>query len=352
MDEPHASTQTATVLRNGKVLVTGGYGTGDITVETAELYDPKTGNWSSTGSMSTPRSGHTGTVLHNGKVLVAGGFNQGPGFPVVPAPVFATAELYDPKTGTWSPTGSMTSPRFDHTLTLLHNGEVLVAGGFSETTADGTPSGVLAIAEFYDPKTGTWNPTGSMVGARSSHTAAQLHNGHVLVAGGYGINDTALATAELYDPKTGTWSATGSMTTPGGIQTVTLLHSGEVLVAGGVNVSLPLPPGFPGLAAAELYDPKTGTWSPTGSMTSPRFGHTLTLLHNGKVLAAGGEDMDVSILKSAELYDPKTGIWSPTENLATLRAGHTATLLHNGKVLVAGGFFLFNPLTTAELYTP
>jgi hypothetical protein len=98
--------------------------------------------------------------------------------------------------------------------------------------------------------------------------------------------------------------ATGNMVTPRGFHTTTPLLNGKILVAGGVNASSPFPPGFPALAEAELYDPATGTWSATGSMTTPRFGNTLNLLFNGRVLAAGGEDKDVSVLQSSETYEP------------------------------------------------
>jgi N-acetylneuraminic acid mutarotase len=340
LSNPHGG--TATLLHDGTVLVAGG---GAPSVATAELYDPKTGSWSTVGSMSTPRTGHTATLLHNGMVLVTGGFDQMACFPNCTPPVFATTELYDPNTATWSATGSMTSARAQHTATLLHDGKVLVAGGFSETE-------VLASAEIYDPKSGSWIPTGTMSNARFVHTANQLHGGEPLVSGGYDNGGSALATAELYDQKTGTWSATGSMNTPRGFHRAVLLPDGKVLAAGGVNVPFPLPNGFPGLASAELYDPKTGTWSTTGEMINARFGHTLTLLHDGQVLAAGGEDMDVSVLQSAELYEPKTESWSTTPNMTTPRAGHTATLLHNGVVLVAGGFFIGTGLETAELYEP
>jgi hypothetical protein len=191
-----------------------------------------------------------------------------------------------------------------------------------------------------------------MMNARFSHRANQLHTGEPLISGGYDEFGSALATAELYDQKTGTWSATGNMNVPRGVHESVLLHDGKVLVAGGINAPFPLPIGFPGLASAELYDPKTGDWSATGNMTSARFSHTLTLLHNGHVLAAGGEDMDASVLGSAELFDPQAGFWSPTANMTTPRATHTATLLHNGDVLVAGGFFVGTGLKTAELYEP
>ena len=341
----HGNGATSTLLHKGEVLVTGGLGDNDDSVATAELYDPGSGSWNSVGTMSTPRTGHTATLLHNGVVLVTGGFDQMACFPNCTPPVFATAELYDPKTGTWSATGSMNSPRAQHTAVLLNDGKVLVAGGFSN-------SGVVSSAETYDPKTGIWNPTGGMLDARAFHTANKLHDGQPLVSGGYDNAGSALATAELYDQKTGGWTATGSLNIPRGVHEAVLLHNGKVLVAGGINVPFPLPSGFPGLASAELYDPKTGVWTPTGNMTTPRFVHTLTLLHNGEVLAAGGEDTDVSVLQTAELYDSQSGVWSATANMTTPQATHTATLLHNGDVLVAGGFFIGTGLKSAELYEP
>lgn len=345
MSSAHGNGDTATLLHNGKVLVVGGLGVNNASVATAELYDPHTGFWSSIGNMGSPRSGHTATLLHNGMVLVTGGLDQMECFPSCIPPVFVSAELYDPKTGSWSPTGSMSTARAQHTAVLLHDGKVLVAGGFSN-------SEVLSSAEIYDPKSGLWAQTGSMSHARFSHICDQLHGEEALVCGGYDNSGNALGSAELYDPHNGIWSATGSMNVARGFHSAVRLHNGLVLAAGGINVPFPLPPGFPGLSSAELYDPKTGTWSKTGNMLSARFDHTLTLLHNGDVLAAGGENMDVSVLQSAELFEAKSGVWTNTANMTTPRTTHTATLLHNGEVLVAGGFVIGTGLNSAELYSP
>ena len=182
---PHALCHTATLLPNGKVLVAGGLGDGDVALASAELYDPASGTWAATGSLPTPLQAHTATLLPNGKVLVAGGSNDG-------LTVTASAELYDPTSGTWTATSSLAVPRADHTATLLPDGRVLVPGG----TTDGVSG--LASAELYNPASGTWTPTGSLATARAGHTATWLPNGKVLVAAG-GNGGGELASAELYD---------------------------------------------------------------------------------------------------------------------------------------------------------
>src|SRR5439155_1631242 len=157
----------------------------------AELYDPTSGTWTATGSLGAARGEHTATLLPNGKVLVAGGVSNSYSFLV-------NAELYDPASGTWTATGSLGAARSDHTATLLPNGKVLVAGGFNGNLDTGFN---LASAELYDPASGTWTATGSLGFARGAHTATLLPNGRVLIAPGVGpggAQEFVLATAELY----------------------------------------------------------------------------------------------------------------------------------------------------------
>ncbi|MGB7068152.1 MAG: kelch repeat-containing protein [Pyrinomonadaceae bacterium] len=229
MDAPHHNGHTATRLRTGKVLVAGGLGDNNATVATAEIYDPATGTWSATASMSVPRSSHAATLLRNGKVLVTGGFDQRICFPDCVAPVYESAEIYDPQTGIWSSAGNMSTARYAQTATRLRNGDVLVAGGLDQADA------ALSSAEIYDIKTGTWQSTANMLTARGFFTEVRLHNGKVLVAGGLGSGGVAVAAAELYNPKTGTWKATGAMSTERFNHTAASLHGGRVLVAGGYN---------------------------------------------------------------------------------------------------------------------
>lgn len=334
---------TLTMLRDGRVLVVGGNLHIGL-LASAELYDPRTGEWSSAGSLTTGREYQTATLLADGRVLVAGGYSQ--------PDTLASAELYNPTKGTWTATSSMIEPRALGTATLLPNGDVLVVGG--EVLGSGPH--LLASAELYDPTSGAWHATGSMRTPRSGHSATLLPNGKVLVVGGRDFASgadraTVLSSAELFDPTTGTWTATGDLAVARTGHTATMLKDGEVLVAGGVRGVDP--GGF--LASAELYDPSTGRWSATGSMTSVRVNASATLLLDGRVLIAGGTDPDlIDVVASAELYDPSTGTWSPTVSLGTGRAGHTAVLLGDGHVLVVGGErgSPTDALASAELYDP
>ncbi|CAF4038685.1 unnamed protein product [Rotaria sp. Silwood1] len=177
------------------------------------------------------------------------------------------------------------------------------------------------------------NPKLPVVRARRVDILALFGAG---VAGGSYLNS-----AELYDPSTGTWTNTGSMSTAREYHTASVLTNGKVLVAGGLSSSY--------WNSAESYDPSTGTWTNTSSMSTARFYHTASVLTNGKVLVAGGSSG--SYLKSAELYDPLTGTWTNTSSMSTARYRHTASILTNGKVLVTAGYS-GSYLNSAELYQP
>ena len=332
---------TATLLPDGSVLVAGGSADGSGGSEpfaSAELFDPASGSWLATGSMLEGRQGQTATLLLDGTVLVTGGYTGAGG------PALISVELYDPVTGTWTATGDMMQARVGHTATLLPDGRLLVAGGI-ECCANRVVGDRLASAELYDPITGTWTATEAMIQARDGHSATLLPDGRVLVAGGHAAD--RVASAELYDPVAGTWAATGDMTEPYYGHTASLLLDGTVLVAGG---DAPSGPGARAWPHAELYDPVTGTWVATREMITPRLGHTATLLADGRVLVTGGANPG-DAGSAAELYDPVTGRWRAIGDMIQARSGHTATLLPDGRVLVVGGVGS-EQQSAAELYQP
>ena len=334
--------QTATALDDGRVLVAGGYTRGDVALASAFLFDPQTATFTPAGFLAAARGYDTATRLVDGRVLIAGGNPQQWQFN---GPFLASAELFDPKTGTFSPTGALATARNLQTATLLADGRVLIAGG------NDRQAHALVSAELYDPKTGTFSPTGSLVAARGFHTATLLADGRVLITGGAanGWNGNFMASAELHDPETGTFTATGSMADPRGNHTAILLADGRVLITGGTG------DGTTSHASAELYDPKTGTFTATGSMAARTF-HDATKLGDGRVLVTGGDPAgwlyDGPFLASADIYDPKTGTFTETGSMASRRTYHTATLLADGRVLVTAGYGDTGPLASAEIYDP
>jgi Galactose oxidase, central domain len=320
------SNHTATLLASGKVLVAGGHDPADgNTLASAELYDPASGTFSTTGSLGNARQGHTATLLSSGKVLMTGGLDSNQN-------VCATTELYDPTNGTFSTTGSLGSARQGHTATLLSSGKVLITGGLD---VDVRP---VTTVELYDPETGSFSPAGSLGNALTVVTATLLNSGKAIITGFLDTGTALIPVAELYDPASGSFSPTGSPETTLLIAAATLLNNGKVLIAGGLS--------FNGAAASsELYDPAIGIFSSTRDMTAARYSNSATLLSDGRVLMAGGIDASGETTSTAEFYDPATGSFSVTGNMAVPRDGHTATLLQDGRVLVAGGAD-----ASAELY--
>ena len=336
---------TATRLSDGKVLVVGGFD-GSAPVRTAELYDPATGLFTpTTGSMTTPRQNHSASLLADGKVLIAGGLVNNN------LVATATAEIYDPGTGTFSAAAnSMPDARSDFTATTLPSGKVLIAGGAVRST-----STFLTTATLYDPTTRSFGATGSLRTGRAAAVAVLLQGGKVLVAGGAaggsGSSVTYLASAEIYDGATGLFTATGPMPVARLADTATALQvsgsppaaSGAILVAGGATPF--------SLATADLYDQAGGTFAATGSMAESRSFQTASLLPDGRVLVAGGSSGS-SILSTSELYDPVLGAFAPSgHDMVVPRYRQTATELQDGRVLVAGGRNTNGVLSTAR-YPP
>jgi Galactose oxidase, central domain/Kelch motif/FG-GAP-like repeat/FG-GAP repeat len=218
------SGHTATLLANGKVLITGGVATensGDAATTRTELYDPTSGEWTAGARLATPRIGHTTTLLPSGKVLVAGG--QGDGFRI------NSTELFDPSTNTWQPVGNMAISRSGHAATLLANGNVLVSGGF-------TSSDFMSSAEIYDVNANSWRTASPMAVSRIGHAMTTLSNGKVLAYGGYlGTAAQYNDSAEIYDPIMNKWIPVGTMTAPRDQFATVLLPNDRVVALGGAG---------------------------------------------------------------------------------------------------------------------
>jgi len=392
--------QTATLLPDGDVLVAGGFVSCDddfcSDAKSAELYDPATGRFTLTGPMHQAGEQEMATLLANGEALVAGGYNDGGDSGT--AFRLSSAELYNPAAGTWSLTAPMPAPRYGGTATLLPSGWVLVAGGGPVT------------AEIYQPQRALWVPAGAMSTTRFQPTATLLPSGYVLVTGGDDSGGVPLNTAELF------LAGRGPLVTltPGALAfdgqqvgsagpvrtySVTNLGSADLRVAGvelagadpgdfrasAACVGVPVPPGHscqvsvrfaptatglrqaavlladnapgsPQAVAASGYGGGPDAFVPVGPMSLASHAFSATLLGDGRVLIAGGQNGALTSLATAELYDPGTRSFSATGSLVTARAYPAAALLPDGDVLVAGGLTggvdNLKTLASAELYNP
>jgi hypothetical protein len=332
------------LLPSNSVLLVGGIGISSRLTSVIQ-YDPTSATFSTAGDMDAPYD--TATLLADGRILLAGGG----GFVSlgINGAVQTTAELYDPVSGTFSSTGPTIDGFSSAAAVRLSDGRILFTGGRIASQA----SAPTATAEIYSPESGTFTFTGSMITPRYNHTATLLQNGQVLVAGGTSIKTGApLTSAELYDPSRGVFVSVGNMTTAHSNQTATLLEDGRVLIAGGSNQ----PDTAKGSVSprAELYEPLSQTFTATGAMQTPREFHTATRLANGIVLIAGGDDAE-TILSSMELYDPANGAFIPAAAMTVPREELSATVLSDGNVLIAGGLTAFTEGATtnsAELYEP
>jgi hypothetical protein len=328
---------TATLLPNGKVLIAGGQSDGFQSLAGAELYDPSTRTFAPTGSMITPRYAHSATLLADGRVLIAGGrgvVTAG----VANGPSVVTAEIYDPSTGVFTATGDLTSIGGEvyanpwAVTTLLPDGRVFVAATNN--------------AEIYDPHSGTFTPTGpyadpSLVDA----TATLLTNGKVLVTGC--AADCSVGVAELFDPQSGTFGVTGPMLAkyfPDYGYTATVLTDGRVLFMGSND--------WPELADVEVYDPTVGTFASIADPVSQEVAPA-SRLTDGTVLIAGGQVTGGGGSAVAELYVPASGTFESVGEMTTARHSHTATPLPDDTVLITGGFSVWpDPTSSAEVYKP
>lgn len=274
--------------------------------------------------MRANRAAHTATLLMDGRVLVAGGFTE--------KGSQLGSEVYDAAAARFIGAAAMVETRHSHTATRLPDGQVLIVGGYGAGTR------VLSSAERFDPRTNAFTPARALLTARANHVAVRLRSGQVLIAGGLGEGWTYLSSMEVYDPATRTFVAAGHMTMPRESHTAVRLASGDVLIAGGhegPRRTLTLH------ASAEMFDAGTRTVRRVGNMRVRRHKHDAVLLRDGRVLVTGGSDErdGDGAYTSTELFDPARGVFTPGPAMRRARYKHqgSAVLLGNGTVLVSGG---------------
>jgi N-acetylneuraminic acid mutarotase len=334
--------QAIAVLPGNRVLVAGGMNHGSV-LASSEVYDPATGEWSVTRDLLQARSAVSAALLGSGNVLLAGGCIAACNAPT------ATTEMYDPTAGTWSNTGSLNVPRYFHSTTVLQDGKVLVVGGCISPDC----TNLTASAELYNPDTGTWSLAAPLSDAREAHTATLLADGRVLVTGGYGAT-RILAATEIYDPATNQWTRVGNLGMARVMHSATVLD-GSAMVVGGRGGDFGAM-----LCSTEIFDLATGRWSYGPSVVKMVQQHTAALLLDGTLLVAGGtgvKEMNGQIVfwskTRAGFYQRSAGTWTQTGRLNHPRSAHAAVLLNDGRVLAVGGLDSKGvDLATAELYTP
>lgn len=346
---PVGESMTATLLSDGKVLITGGLrslGAGDEFEDKAYLYDPTGKQFVATGKMTEPRAYHTATLLTNGQVLVVGGKNS--------KAYLKTAELFDPKTGTFTATAkSMPYSRWDHAAVRLNKDSmVLVSGGFG--SSDSVTSMVL-----YHPGQKDWIlPPASMTEKRRGHSMTLLKTGKVLIAGGIqGKNSWTYVssnTMELFDTAGTITALKDNMNYRRAFHSANLIPStGNVLIVGGVCWGNDCS----GTKVNDLYKAASNSVSKVSSLGNPPVGHATAVLKDSRVLVVGSNADDPKDRKKAVIYTPGGGLlaWKAAPDMLVARSHAVAVALNDGTVLVAGGIETKKPYTyakKAELFHP
>ncbi len=364
---------TATLLNDGRVLVTGGadplslklFG-GDYgfsSMASAEIYDPASGTWSEAASMTEPRGGHTATLLPNGEVLVAGGASPGPYLSESGLANFSSvtsAAIYNPARNDWRAVDPVKIAHVFHSATLLPDGRVLIAGGdFDYNGFYGKPELFSYETEYFDPAREAWSPGGPFSTytffpnqtGRFGHGALLLPDHRLLVVGGrevvphpWGSVAIDFGNTELFRPGTGTWKPAATMATACFRPVLHLLNDGTMLLAAWYTY----------FSIAARYDPVLDRWSSAPASAQVHVSGCGVSLADGRLLVAGGlvgsEIADASNppIVSCEIFSPLTRQWNPAGPMKTGRANGTLTRLQDGRVLAAGG----STEPTAELFMP
>ena len=321
---------TATKLESGEILIVAGL-TKTSPLDDFEIYDPARGIFKIYKTQGLrPRGWHKATPLEGGGVLVSGGWTNG-------GEALRDSFLIQPGGGVRARV-MMKYGRYDHTMTKLPTGDVLIAGGNDGKRA-------VRHLEIYTPdKKGFIPARRPMLTPRQQHTATTLPGGNVLILGG--AQGKGARYAELYLPAQGRTRLVRSLTTQRSRHSATRLRDGRVLIAGGLGREKTL-------RSAEIFDPRAEKFIPLhNKLRVNRQQHTATLLPDGRVVLTGGWGGDGRTLAGVEVYEPEKGcFWQTGGEMKFPRRLHTATSLGEGRILIAGGASEDEVLRSAEILT-
>lgn len=321
---------TATALENGDVAVLGGRSIpSGQTVTAIEVVSGDSGQWRASGALGLGRTYHAATALADGRVLITGGQTTNPtGYATT-----ASAELFDPRSGSITAAAPLGSPRHSHQAVLLADGRVLVAG--DRYDALGT--------ELWSPGTGRWQPAGDLPSATSLHSLVALPGGGAALIGGIGVSyvfdgptrvqrSATLDHVLVWTPETSSWSPAARLGSPRTAASATVLADGRVLVVGGADERRIL-------RTAEICDLTQGTCRPTGSLVRPRSAHQAVTLATGEIAVIGGMTGPVSNSRPVleiEIWNPRTGRWRQAKPRIRQAHGVQVAPLPGGDWLVLG----------------
>lgn len=311
-DERQSTMTSIVKLSENRYMFIGIAASGEELAGAAEIFDTDKQSWRQLPSPSTVRPSPATVMLQDGRVLVIGGWDIRDYDGSRPPVYLKDTEIFDPDTETWQQAASMNHTASQQAVALLQDGRVMVVHSF------------LSSAEIYDPADDSWMLTAEIDGIPYSPRAVVLSDGRVLLTGVISDELEDSRHIERYDPDTDTWIPIDPET-------------GEEIEAPKI--------------VSEIYDPANDTWTATEAMDEVHTSHTITLLPDGRAIVTGGLDFKVSaslvgeewkstnqFLFSTEIFNPETNEWTSGPEMSGPRYGHTATLLPDGRIFIFGGF--------------
>ncbi len=278
--------------------------------------------WHSIAPMHFQRTELCAVAFPDGRVLVAGG-NDG-------SEVLSSCEIYDPKTNTWTLTGSMNEPRYRFPMITLSDGHIMVAGGLTDMVTS-TTAGV----EIYDTQTGVWTQMAPMSTPRENLPLDLLSDGKVFICGGANANTgTYLSSTEIYDPSTNTYQELSDMQTGvfGPFIFYDTIHKQILLQGGSYNG---LPGTYPPLL--QIYDFASDNWSYGPNTATSHDGGFNVEMPDQSIVVVGGRTGSYTCTDSIEILPPPYTTWQYISQLTSMRWHGSPVIVGTDSILAIGG---------------